>query len=678
MALVGLAAALLGAAACGGGSDETAGGGASSSGGGGAGGGVDIPTGHPRVYLNAANRARLGAALDAGTTVATRFRAMVDAQMAGADYYAFAPEDAALVGVLTGEPAYCAYATALVEAEVVAEEALIAAGQVAEVAADSYLYVGDRVGSLALVFDWCHDALTAAERDRWLAYADQAVWNVWHPDEASWGGVLYPWSGWSVDNPSNNYFYSFLRATMLLGLASLGEDAAAEGWLDTFRVAKIGAELVPTFTADLVGGGSREGTGYGTAMRSLFHLYDFWEATTGERIWDLTPHTRASLAAFLHATVPTLDRIAPIGDHARDSTAALFDYHRSYVLVAQHLIGPADPLSDVAQSFLDGCSVPEMQNAFMFSDDFLYYDASHASTPLTALHPSYYAPGTGDVYFRASFASPGATWGAFKAGPYTESHAHRDQGSLLVYRSEWLAYDQNILSHSGIVQDEEAHNLVRIEDGGATVHMVEGAGPSELLGLHDTADHLYLAADLAPAYGGAASVARVEREIVFLKAEGAFVVVDRVDTAGGASAVWQLNAPMAPVAIAGGHRLDGAVDGLDVLRAVPAGATSAVVDWTVDPDMNGGFRLDVRDPGAAGAARFVFVLAPRGAVASLTPIATAADVGASVVFASGATVDATFARDALGGTLVYASGGATLFDGALVAGLDELPLFVAP
>lgn len=652
------------------------GGGGSNTGGGGSGGGdggAVIPVEHPRIYLNEANRTRLSASLQASETAAVRFRDMVDGHMQNGNVYAFEAHFAALLGVLTGEAAYCTYAVDEIEARVVAEEALIAAGERAEVAFDSYLYVGDVIGDLALVHDWCFDAITPEQRTRWLTYANQAVWNVWHPEEATWGGVSYPWSGWSIDNPSNNYYYSFLRATLLLGLTSLGEHDSAQTWIDTFRTEKIEGQLVPTFEGDLQGGGSREGTGYGVAMRNLFRLYDLWESSTGERIWDLTGHTRLSLPNAIHYTVPTLDRIAPIGDHARDSTASLFDYHRSYVLILSHLLGPNDPLTDVAQTWLEDCSVPEMDQPFMYIDDFLYHDPSHAKRPLSDLHPTYHAPGTGSVFFRNGWDTA-ASWGAFIAGPFTESHAHRDQGSLLVYRGEWLAYDQNILSHSGIYQNEEAHNMVRIRQNGATITMPNGEG--KLVALHDTPGLLYLRADITPVYGDNPAIGRVEREVLFLKGPGAFLVMDRADTNDGAEAVWQLNSPVSPSPLGGGWAVDGMQNTLEVTPLFPANPEGEVLSWpALDADMDGGYRLDVTHPGAGGQARFLMLLAPGGAVSDASPQSGAGSIGATVTFADGTTAEVMFGDDTPGGTLKLTSGGSTLFDGPLPAAVDALPLF---
>ncbi|MFV8754538.1 hypothetical protein ACNOYE_28650 [Nannocystaceae bacterium ST9] len=635
-----------------------------------------IPDEHPRIYLNEANRTRLAASLSNGDAAATRFRDMVDNHLENGNVYGFEAHFAALLGALGEGPEYCTFAVASIDEQVAAEETLIAGGEPAEVAYDSYLYVGEIVGDLALVYDWCFDEISDEQKSRWLAYANQAVWNVWHPEEANWAGVVHGWSGWSIDNPSNNYYYSFLRATMLLGLATYEEHENAQTWIDMFRVEKIQNQLVPTFEADLQGGGSREGTGYGTAMMSLFRLYDLWESSTGERIWDLTSHTRASLPNAIHFTVPTLDRIAPIGDHSRDSTAALFDYHRAYMLMLARLLGHDDPLSDVAQTWLDDCSVPEMGQQFMYIDDFLYAEPDHAKRPLADLHPVYYAHGTGSVFFRNHWQTD-ATWGAFLAGPFTESHAHRDQGSLLVYQGEWLAYDQNISSHSGIVQNEEAHNLVRIRDGGATVTMANGA--AELVALHDTPEFLYLRADITPIYAGQAAVDRVEREVLFLKGPGAFVVMDRADTNGAAEAVWTINSPIAPEPVGAGWVVNGSASSLAITSLFPANPEGEVLTWSaLDPDMLDGYRLDVTDPGAGGQARFLMLLAADGTVLDATPVSGNDTIGASLAFDEGTEVEVAFGVDAGGGSLVLTSEGGVVFDGALAEGIDALPLFDVP
>jgi hypothetical protein len=368
---------VIGTVACGaavspngsGGGDDGSGSGSGSGGGGddgGDGGGDNTPptypTQHPKIYL-AANKDRLKAALAARTGPATRFVAAVDEYVAKDDLWGFQAWNASLMGQLTADPKYCAKSISVVDAQVSAAESAIASGNAPAVAGDSYLEIGIMIGDLAMTYDWCFDSVSSSQRTRWLAYANQAVSNVWHHDTASWGGKAFPWSGWATDDPSDNYYYSFMRATMLLGLAAHGEDPKADDWLKQFRETKILGELVPKFDADLVGGGSREGTGYGVAMNNLWALYDIWHATTGENLASKTPHTRASMVSFVHQMLPTLDRVAPTGDQSRDSTASLFDYHRQYLSELITLY-PGDMHAAGAKGLLDNSSVTQMGQGF--------------------------------------------------------------------------------------------------------------------------------------------------------------------------------------------------------------------------------------------------------------------------------------------------------------------------
>ncbi|MGE0868994.1 MAG: hypothetical protein AB7P03_10535 [Kofleriaceae bacterium] len=600
------------------------------------------PMQHPRIYLTA-NAARLKAALADGRPAATRFRSIADNWVNGADIYEFKAWNAALLGQLTGDPKYCNAAVADIEAQVSSAESAISSGQRPVVAADSYLYVGDMIGDLALVYDWCFSDVTASQRQRWLAYANQAVWNVWHPSQAKWGSTTYTWSGWATDDPSNNYYYSFLRATMLLGLASNGESPQASDWIEQFRETKVLGQLVPTFNDELVGGGSREGTGYGVAMRGLWQLYDFWAASTGERLSSKTSHTKSSMLAFMHQIVPTLDRVAPTGDHARDSSAALFDYHRSYLqeLVA---IYQTDPVARRAQTILDSCSVPRMSSSFMAVDDFLY-DTDVSAMPID-LNTNYYASGIGELYSRSSWDTD-ATWVNLIAGPYTQSHAHQDQGSIMVFKGDWLAYDANIHSHSGLRQETTAHSLVRIDSGGSPVRQVART-ESSLVALHSGGNWLYAAADVTPAYDGNTAIGKVHREIVFLK-PNVVVVFDRVTSAAGTQQVWQLATPAQP-SISGSKATISGAHSMTVQRLAPSTSWS-VHNMTSDSDFSGGYRLEAQTSG--GDQRYLHVLSIDGAVQSAT---AANDSTVTVTTASGnATI--AFNRDEIGATLTY--GGAT-------------------
>ena len=636
---------------------------------GGGGDGPEFSSDHPRIYLNS-HKDALSASLKAGGQAATRFKASADKWVGGSDVYNFSPWNAALLGQLTGDAKYCDAATKAIDKQVNDATAQVAAGKLPDVAGDSYLGVGNLIGNLALVYDWCAGSLSADRRGAWLAYADQAVYNVWNNMAAKWGTISANWSGWAVDDPSDNYYYSFLRATLLFGLAAKGETPRATDWIAKFQD-KIDNQLVPTFNMDLIGGGSREGTGYGVAQRDLFELYDIWGSSTGERIADLTPHTRASMLSFMHQVVPTLDRFAPTGDQSRDSTASLFDYHRSYL---QDLITlySSDPLAPRAQAMLAASSLPKMANEFMFVNDFLYANSNVQASTLDGMGTAYYASGIGEIYARSSW-SKNATWINMIAGPYTQSHAHQDQGSLMIYKEGWLAYDAVVDSHSGLPQQTTAHSLVRIVDGGNTVEQKLNT-ESKLLALHHVpGSYLHVAADMTPAYNKAAAVTSIQRELVYLEPD-TVVVYDRLTTRAGSQQVFQLVSPAMPViagpvatfAPAGTTAGTSSPHTLTLTTAVAPGGTLAGVAYSFkanDTDFNAGFRFDETYSG--GDNRVLHVLTIDNAATNVL----GAGNNSAMLMLGGQPVTIAFNPNAVGGTLTIGSGNPI----TLAAGVDKLP-----
>lgn len=635
---------------------------------------------HPRVYLNAANRDRLKKALAASAPEAIRFKRVIDSAAAGANIYGFSAHFAALMYQLTGEERYARLAIEMVDKDVAAAEKAIAAGQKPAISGDSYLYVGPGIRSLALTYDWCYDRLTDQQKQRWLKYANQAVWNVWHHPQAHWGELKAPWSGWSVNNPGNNYYYSFLTATVMLGLASHGENPQAADWLAMSRD-KVANQVLPYFK-DLEGGGSREGTGYGVSQRELFAIFDIWKASTGQDIAPGLAHPRDSIFSMIHSTVPTMDRIAPVGDHARESSAALFDYHRGYLLVAARLAG--DPqAAGLVRYYLEHCSVPRMRNDFMCIDDFVYGLGDAQAVELSQLDPVYYASGTGQCYARSSWQAD-ATWLHFICGPYVESHAHRDQGSFLLYKRQWLAFDENILTHSGIEQGEMHHNLLRFEKDGKTVQMAYGTA-SKLLALQSENDFVYFAGDTSDAYKGSeprsdnsARIKSVIRQMVFIKPD-CLVVFDRGQTAAGIERIWQLNTPIKPMISDGGKGPIRLAD-KSKLTLVPLddSVSAKLVDWTATDakEYLGGWRIELTDRSPAEDFSLLNVIHLDDAAEGISPLSAAQQRGAQIKLKDGRQVKVLFnISGAVGGSIRIDRAGQNIFDAALSTQVTNPTLF---
>src|ERR1043165_1325067 len=81
------------------------------------GGGAEFSSDHPRIYVSRHQDA-LGAALNAGTPAAMRFKTSADRWVSGADVYNFSPWNAALLGQLTGDKKYCDAAIKAVDKKV--------------------------------------------------------------------------------------------------------------------------------------------------------------------------------------------------------------------------------------------------------------------------------------------------------------------------------------------------------------------------------------------------------------------------------------------------------------------------------------------------------------------------------------------------------------------------------
>jgi hypothetical protein len=521
--------------------------------------------------------------VDTGSPAYRRFRDWVDAAVAGRPGYGFSPADAVYLYRISGKQHYCEFAVGEIDRQVAAAEAAIAAGERPAVAGDSYLEAGPMIGALALGYEVCAAFTGEAQRARWRAYAERTLANIWDPPAARWGDRAYPWSGWGTDNPGNNYHYSFLEATMSWALAA--DDAA---WL-----ARLRQRLLPALTAyvaALPGGGSREGTGYGTAQMRLFALYRLWRDSTGEDLAAANGHLDDTIRFWVHATVPDFTQFAPLGDQARVSQPEIYDYQRRLMLEARALTRDA-AVRDLASWWLSKIPLQRMTHGFNARYDLLPAGSGgHAPA-----ERDYVASGTGRVFARTGW-NRDATWLAFTAGPYSESHAHQDQGGFMLYRGGWLAVTENIWTRSGIQQGTEVHNVLRFERDGAVLPQREGT-TSTMKVEHAPDGALIIRADLAPAYGGGSAVRAWTRELRFA-ADGRLQVVDRYAVAAGTRAVFQLDVPQQPV-VDGREARAGALR-LRVLS--PESARLGVHDWrsTDAGEFRSGWRIDV-ETGAAEA-----------------------------------------------------------------------------
>lgn len=515
-----------------------------------------------------------------------RFQSYVNRAVAGNPDYGFSATDAAYLYRMTGDSQYATLAVQVVDQQVSEAEAAIAAGQNPDIAGDSYLEVGPDLSDLALTYDWCSAFTTSSQRSRWSAYAEQALYNVWNPQEAQWGGRPAPWSGWATDDPGDNYFYSFVQATMFWALAS--DSSAWQNFLNTVKLPELTGYFEP------IDGGSQEGTGYGLSHKRLFDIYRVWRDSTGADIGNETQHMTDSIYWWVYATVPTLDLTAAIGDQSRVSEPFIYDYHRTLILEARKSTDDATA-RNVATWWLQNISLQQMSSSFNYLYDLLPA-GSGGSTPPALI---YHAEATGHLFARTSWDSD-ATWMEFDAGPYVQSHAHQDQGSFTLYRNDWLSVTENIWSHSGIQQGTNVHNVLRFDHNGQTVPQRVNTY-STMTVTPGGGSTVHAVADLTPAYAGNSAVASWTRAIDFVGST--LTVHDNYATGSGTTATFQINVPVHPT-ISGQTASAG---DLRVHVISPANATLTAVDWTsVDGDFNSGWRIDV----SGGSGEYIVELSP--------------------------------------------------------------------
>lgn len=558
----------------------------------------NLPAQRPFISLsdfNSPNRSadaytRLKAQVDDAVRVTAALPATANyEQLVGAlnsGHYGYSAVDSVLMYRLTGEVQYIDQALRMADLFIASENRKITAGTQPEIAGDSYLEVGHFLEQVALSYDYGYARLTPAQRAAWETYANQTLYNVWSPDSARWGSVSRPWSGWSINDPGNNYYYSFMKATSLWALATRNTS-----WITFLQQQKF-TQLVPFFS-QLTGGGSREGTGYGTAMGSLFENYRYWKGATGEDLAALSRHANDTIDYWIHATVPTLDYYAAIGDQSRTSMPRMFDYQRKLVEEAVAL-KPDSAAAARGTWWLnrikvsdggDGSVVGRMRYNYNFRYDLLARSQlEQAPSALT-----YDATGAGALFARSDWSS-GASWMSLVAGVYDQSHAHQDQGGFSFYKGEWLAVTSNVHSRSGINQGVEVQNVVRFEYGGKVIGQNE-----TLLGktISDSAGILQVTANLTPAYSRhAQQVLGWTRTLTYQRALHSLQVRDQCSVAQGVQPVWQLHVPARPVLQSDGSILAGK---LRIRPTLPAAPAVNIVDMRVtSSDYLAGYRIELR------------------------------------------------------------------------------------
>jgi hypothetical protein len=484
----------------------------------------------------------------------------------------------------------------------------------------------------------------------------------------------------------------------MTGLATYGhQQVQAQYWVDKGRDERAVGEMVPYYRTNLANGGSQEGTGYGIAHRDWFEMCHEWESSTGEALHELTTHAENSGYWLAHSMFPGGGFIVNVGDHSRDRTGKRYDYHLMYADAGGKLY-PTNPGYRAAKFIINTLGgltqVADRHNRW--SDLLMKNTAFTAQNPERVLNTAYYNPSTGYIATRTSWAST-ATLVTMMAGPYTEEHAHQDQGSFMIIKgNNALIDDANMRSmrpNTGVVQHVAAHSgfmfydsaSIEAEDSKWILQLGPNGGTAtQVLALADNDAFTYTCVDTLPVYNGNPKVTKSQSEQLFLKL-GCIVRCDRGSVnASTVHRVFNLNMGVEPTRVGDLLRFTKTGDTLRCWRIAPAalawqseqlrnkwGSTfsSSYRAWCADSSDTDSLLLHVLDV--------------NGDVASVAANNTDSQTGVEqtgveITFTDGRVAIVRFNNTTTGGTLDYrkTAGGVEIFNEPLPSTPTEPPLLV--
>jgi hypothetical protein len=512
-----------------------------------------------------------------------------------------------------------------------------------------------------MVYDWCHASFSANQRATFIARWNRYI-GALNEGPFNWQRM-----------PANNYYWGFLRNSLLWGMASHGENGRAQEFIDHAIEARYAQTFVPWSQTFGIGGVPGEGSQYGAypieySTVALWSARDFgYDAYAASPYWD---HVSYYLS---YATTP-----APTAG-AVGSTFELFPFNDDHNFVNggsaeksgyADLLGVLilrDPSSDRARHARAWLTRTGVQPNWWVRAALASAGGPAGSDDLPL---DYFAAGYKFVYARSD-RTASATTTLLELGALGSQlrggieHDGRESGSFQIWRkSRWMSRESVGYRGSDFVrgwnngaatsaEHPVAHNTVLFEGNGQI-----GAfhAQPQLLRLQTAPQFTYAAVDLRDSYRSQATTVppsqcwlarddwpfadRVVREFIALRQWNVLLVVDRLRassdsqlpvyaapcvsvsyTPTAAAAVrksFLLHLPTEPVV--SGRRVS-AVAGdqaIDAHLLLPASSTPRIVDErSCSSCTHGQFRLEVDD---AGAADTVFLHAIHARDASAAPL----------------------------------------------------------
>lgn len=478
------------------------------------------------LMIPPARLATMRAEAAAGSRAWKALKASADAGLAQPDLGDVGSMNLAVAYLVSGDRRYCdRLATA-------ARKTMTAANP----RADSYYVYAGIMGDVAVTLNHCGAVLDASLRGELAAYLDRWTDELWFHNKGS---------GWGLKDPGNNYHLSFLLGTAWVGLAlqAVGHPSAGK-YLD---IVHKGVDEELAYVAERSpGGGWVEGTTYGEGSKGrLADLLSLLAAAGIDNAFRRSDYFPAALRYAHHQLQPGNVYLYPAGDMSRESDLTANPYDRGYVQQMVYWLPDSDARA-LGQWYLEHV-VPNYRTGFKLPHALwrdLVYAVDIPQKPQSSLPLVFWAKGDNFVSMRSGWDAHATALMVSGASQIDQSHAHLDSGGFTLWRDGWQVVDAVTFSHSGILQEPAAHNLVDVP--GAKVVPVH---PKGLVRFADDARTSYVQIDATGLYARADRsllLRELTREIVHLKPD-TVVVYDRVAPASaGTPFDWRLHFPARP------------------------------------------------------------------------------------------------------------------------------------
>ena len=450
--------------------------------------------------------------------------------------------------------------------------------------------------SVILVYDWCHDALDARQRQS-LLEAGNEVFPVWL--QARWGGPQMP---------ESNYFWGYWRNAVLWGIATHGTGTVPGELLHEALVTWWKGHWLPHVATCNQGGVPAEGSSYAPYLlrypvvafhtllglgRDLVGETDFYERSVFFTVYNTLPDSHHDP----RRNATGWDKF-PYGDAAAymDGPSPAVDGSTAGFMAWATLSWPASAIGQYARRWLadTGAAVPPFMDALL--------DRTTA-VELHDLPLDFHAPGcSSHSILRTSWSQKDSVVHLQLASPPIVGHEHQDTGSFQLWRNgRWLVREAagrgtgsgwTVPGFGGTapldVHRTPAHSTLLVAPDKGHGHQAStGAGVAAIRRLVSRPEYFSAVTDMTPAYHSEDNDARygnpeashVEREFLYIRPLETLVVLDRVNTlSDDSTAAFLLHLMGKPTATGNRHTLTSGTEQLVLDTLLPEAPTARIID----------------------------------------------------------------------------------------------------